>query len=43
MPITMSTKADVVFKRYRLDLAEDAIGNHARVAYAHDHGNYLPG
>ena len=40
--VTMSTKAECVFERYRLDLAEDAIGNHARVAYAHDHGNYLP-
>ena len=40
--VTMSTKADVVFERYRLELAEDAISNHAKVAYAHDHGNYLP-
>ena len=40
--VTMSTKAECVFERYRLDLAEDAISNHARVAYAHDHGNYLP-
>ena len=40
--VTMSTTAEVIFERYRLDLAEDAISNHARVAYAHDHGNYLP-
>merc|ERR1711938_459827 len=40
--VTMSTKAECVFERHRLDLAEDAISNHAKVAYAHDHGNYLP-
>jgi len=40
--VTMSTRAEVVFERYRLALAEDAIRNHASVAYARDHGNYLP-
>ena len=42
IPVAMSTKAEVIFERYRLGLAEDAISNHAKVAYAHDHGNYLP-
>lgn len=40
--VTMSARAEVVFERYRLALAEDAIRNHASVAYARDHGNYLP-